>query len=102
MKRWKAVLMACLLCTVVACSGVNNAANNMAIPDTVKNTMLLPPDTEPEYELTPLTEKKSYTAEDGTVLAECSYALLTLHVRTSCQRELPSRPNRRLRTLMNG
>lgn len=89
MKRWKAVLMACLLCTVVACGGVNNAANNMVIPDTVKNTMLLPPDTEPEYELTPLTEKKSYTAEDGTVLAECSYALLTLHV--SNQDELSER-----------
>ena len=51
--------------------------------------MLLPPDTEPEYELTPLTEKKSYTAEDGTVLAECSYALLTLHV--SNQDELSER-----------
>ena len=79
MKRWKAILLACLLCTAAACGGANNAAN-VVVQDTIKNTLLLQPDTEPEYQLTPLVEEKTYTAEDGTVLAECGYTLLELSI----------------------
>ena len=79
MKRWKAILLACLLCAAAACGGANNAAN-VVVQDTIKNTLLLQPETEPEYELTPLVEEKTYTAEDGTVLAECACTLLELSV----------------------
>ena len=74
MKRWKGLLLACLLCAA-ACGGANSANQNMAM-----RSALLPLDTKPEYELTPLVEEKRYTAEDGTFLAECRYELPRLSV----------------------
>lgn len=80
MKRWKAILLACLLCAAAACGGANNAANMVMMQDTTRNTMLLPPDTEPEYQMSPMVEQESYTADDGTVLAQCDYHLVTMDV----------------------
>lgn len=80
MKRWKTVVLACLLCAAAACGGANNANVNLALQDMGRNTVLLPPDAEPEYILTPRAEEQTYTAEDGTVLAECGYTLLELSV----------------------
>ena len=79
MKRWKVVFLVFLLGMTAACGSTNHAAD-MAVPDAVKSTLLLPPDPEPEFELTPLSEERSYTAEDGTVVAECSYQLVTMRV----------------------
>ena len=85
MKRWKAILLVSIVCIMAACGSVNNspAENMQSMQGTVKNTMLPPPGEEPEYVLSPLLEEKSYSADDGTVLAECSYQLATLSVSNS-------------------
>ena len=77
MRRWKAILAACLLCAAAACGG---SRNNMVVQDTVKNTLRVVPEVQPRYLVTPIVEEKTSTAEDGTVLAECSYQLLTMTV----------------------
>ena len=67
MKRWKGLLLACLLCAA-ACGGANSANQNMAMRST-----LLPLDTEPEYELRPLVEEyrlqKADVGEKAAALA---------------------------------
>ena len=79
MKRWKAVLLAALLCLAAACGSVGN--NNLTMSQSaVKNTLLLPSEAEPVYEITPVNEEKTYTAEDGTVLANTSYQVLAMSV----------------------
>ena len=74
MKRWKAILLLCVVCFIASCGGVNNsAAQNLT-----KNTMIPIPDEEPEFVVSPLLEQKTFSADDGTVLAEYSYQLVTM------------------------
>ena len=88
MKRWKAVLPVALLCLFAACSGAGTGNMDLTISqDAVRNTLMLPPDTEPEYEIRPVEEKQTYTAEDGTVLAVISYQGLAMDI--SNLEELP-------------
>ena len=74
MKRWKAILLLGVVCFIASCGGVNNsAAQNLT-----KNTMIPIPDEEPEFVVSPLLEQKTFSADDGTVLAEYSYQLVTM------------------------
>lgn len=79
MKRWKAVLLAALLCLAAACGSVGD--NHLSLSQSaVKNTLLLPPDTEPAYQINPVDEEVTYTAGDGRILANTSYQVLKLSV----------------------
>ena len=79
MKRWKAILLVCIVCVIAACGSVNNSPAQ-SMQSMAKNTMLPPPDEEPEYVVSPLVEERRYSADDGTILAECSYQLVTMTV----------------------
>lgn len=79
MKRWKAVWLATLLCLAAACSSVGDNSLTLS-QSTVKNTVILPSDTKPVYQISPVTEEMTYTAKDGTVLANTSYQVLEMSV----------------------
>lgn len=79
MKRWKAILLVCIVCVIAACGSVNNSPAQ-SMQSMAKNTMLPPPDEEPEYVVSPMVEERRYSADDGTILAECSYQLVTMTV----------------------
>ena len=79
MKRWKAVWLAALLCLAAACSSVGDNSLTLS-QSTVKNTVILPSDTKPVYQISPVTEEMTYTAKDGTVLANTSYQVLEISV----------------------
>ena len=67
-------ILLCVVCFIASCGGVNNsAAQNLT-----KNTMIPIPDEEPEFVVSPLLEQKTFSADDGTVLAEYSYQLVTM------------------------
>lgn len=80
MRKAAALLLAVCLCLLAACAGGSDHKINSEDPLDGRNTIQPADYEEPDYRFDDMTAEEQFKAEDGAVLMQYSYQLLTLSV----------------------